>query len=114
MKTEISMCKIKQNYVKCYYAGYGDLHYIMSQCTPRFYNYGVYGWNCDIYINDYFDIAISTGYRNMIGKRIPDEIIKEYTEKAKECINSTILNYMQKLNQLNTIRHEFFETLNNL
>ena len=49
-------------------------------------NSGVYGWNCDIYVDNARDIAITTGYRNMRGQRIPDEIIRKYDEIAKEII----------------------------
>lgn len=88
------MTNITKHFKHVYRCGYCDLHYIMRDTEPRYYNYGIYGWNCDIYT--YGSIAITTGYRNMRGDRIPDNILEEYTNNAKQIIeeyhNSS--NYM--------------------
>lgn len=56
--------------------------------VPKFYNAGMYGWNCDVYANFEYDIAITTGYRNMAGTRIPSELIKKYNETAKSILEN--------------------------
>lgn len=86
MKKKISMAEITRHYTT-FRCGYCDLHYIMTYHDPEFYNCGVYGWNCDIYT--FGHIAITTGYRNMRGERIPDDIIAEYTENAKQITENT-------------------------
>ena len=88
-KTKTTMKAIRNNWRKVFCCGYCDLQYIMNGKEPTYYNAGVYGWNCDIYTNFSRDIAITTGYRNMAGERIPDEIIRKYSAIAKNiCENS--------------------------
>ena len=84
MKHETTIKAIRKDYSKVFCAGYCDLQDIMYTIEPQFYNKGVYGWNCDVYVNYSLDIAITTGYRNMAGKMIPSEIIKKYSDISKE------------------------------
>ena len=86
MKIKTSMKVITENYKKVFRCGYCDLQLIMRNDEPTFYNSGVYGWNCDIYTDNKRNIAITTGYRNMRGERIPDELIKKYNDIAKAAI----------------------------
>lgn len=91
-KEHISIKKIKTYWKKNFYCGYCDLQDIMKYKDPMYYNAGVYGWNCDIYTDYKTDIAITTGYRNMTGKRIPDEIIKKYSDIAKDIYEKMAYN----------------------
>lgn len=110
-KIKTSMNYITNVYHKVWRAGYCDLQYIMRGVEPRFYNSGVYGWNCDIYDTDAG--AITTGYRNMRGERIPDKLITLYEEKARGIIdNERDYNEMQK--KLDALRADFFGDLNAL
>ena len=84
MKIETTMKAIRNNYRKVFRCGYCDLQYIYRYTDPIFYNSGVYGWNCDIYVDFKRDIAITTGYRNMAGICIPSEILEKYSNIAKE------------------------------
>ena len=84
MKTHATMKYVKDVWNNVYQCGYCDLQYIMKYEEPMYYNAGVYGWNCDIYCDYKRDIAISTGYRNMRGKMIPNELIEKYSKIAKE------------------------------
>ena len=59
---------------------------ILTYQGAKFYNYGVYGWNYDVYELDY-NLAICTGYRPI--KSIPEklnrkavEVITKYDKKA--------------------------------
>lgn len=83
-KVKTDMKRISNGYRKVFRCGYCDLQDIYKYETPQFYNCGVYGWNCDIYVDYKRDIAITTGYRNMRGERIPGDIIKKYSEIAKK------------------------------
>lgn len=89
MKTNASIKYIRQHWNKVYRCGYCDLQYIMRYTDPVYYNSGVYGWNCDVYCDYKRDIAITTGYRNMAGKMIPSELIKKYSDIAKEICKDT-------------------------
>ena len=83
-KQKVSIKTIANNYRKVFRAGYCSLCDIMYATDPEFYNSGVYGWNCDVYVNYSRDIAITTGYRNMTGRSIPTELIEKYSEISKE------------------------------
>ena len=89
MKTKISMKDICQSWKHIYYCSYCDLQDIMRYEEPTYYNSGVYGWNCDIYTYYSRNIAITTGYRNMRGKRIPSELIKKYADIANSIMEQS-------------------------
>lgn len=72
---------------KVFQCPYELLSRIMCVRDAQFYNAGVYGWNFDAYIIG--DVAIVTGYRNTFGKRIPDAIIRKYTEIATQIIKAS-------------------------
>ena len=115
MKIKTSMKNIRQAWKKVFYCGYCDLQYIMRGAEPTYYNCGVYGWNCDIYCHFGKDIAITTGYRNMTGRRIPDELIKKYTDNAKNILEGQWAKpYEEYMAELAENREKFFEELNNI
>ena len=85
MKIKTTNKYIKAMYRNVFSCGYCDLQEITRGIDePIYYNCGVYGWNYDGYVDYRTDTAITTGYRNMTGARIPSEILKKYTEKAKK------------------------------
>ena len=115
MKKHTTIKFIKGYFSKTFRAGYCDLQYIYYNEKPQFYNSGVYGWNCDIYTDYKRDIAITTGYRNMTGKRIPDELIKKYSDIAKKIIEqSYIIKWEEKQKALDENRENFLNELDNL
>lgn len=106
---------IKNLWGNVYRCGYCDLQYIMKGEEPTYYNSGVYGWNCDIYTDFARDIAITTGYRNMAGKMIPDELIKKYSDIAKKiCEDTWSKPYDEIKAELDQNRESFFEELKNI
>lgn len=106
---------INQVWQNVYRCGYCDLQYIMRGEDPVYYNCGVYGWNWDGYCDYKRDIAITTGYRNMTGERIPDELIEKYTNIAKEILkNEWSKPYNEIVAELNENRNNFFEELLNI
>ena len=84
MKEKTTMKYIRQYWGNVYACGYCDLQNIFKYDEPKYYNCGIYGWNCDVYVDFERDIAITTGYRNMTGKWIPRELIDKYSAIAKE------------------------------
>lgn len=115
MKKQTTIKFIKGYFDKMFYCGYCDLQDIFKYEEPQYYNSGIYGWNCDIYCDYARDIAITTGYRNMTGKRIPDELIKKYSEKAK-AINEQpfAVPYDEIKKALDENREAFLNELDNL
>ena len=87
MKKQISMT-VHSNYKYVFKTGYYGLSNICKHIEPQYYNSGVYGWNCDIYVDYQHDIMISTGYRNMKGKTIPSSILKKYDDIAVDIISN--------------------------
>lgn len=115
MKKHTTIKFIKGYFNKVFYCGYCDMYHIFYNEKPQYYNSGVYGWNCDIYTDYKRDIAITTGYRNMAGKRIPDELIKKYTDNAKKILENLFKKpYDEIETELDENRENFLNELNNL
>lgn len=115
MKTYTTIKSIRQNWSNVWRCGYCDLQYIMRYEEPNYYNSGVYGWNCDIYCDFKRDVAITTGYRNMTGRVIPNELIERYSNVAKEiCKNTWNKSYDEIKNALDQNRERFFDELANI
>lgn len=112
MKNKTTMKHITNNYKRVWRCGYCDLQYIMDRDDPTFYNAGIYGWNCDIYIDLKTDTAITTGYRNMRGERIPDEIITKYSDAAKKIKASySAATYKEMQAALKANKRAFYDEL---
>lgn len=101
---------IRNNYRHIFRAGYCDLYHIFRYKDPVYYNSGVYGWNCDIYVDFAKDIAITTGYRNMAGTCIPSELIEKYSNIAKS-ITEQRKPYDEICEMLEANRQAFFDEL---
>ena len=113
MKVKTSM-KVTGYFKHIYYAGYADLQYIMNGYEPTYYNAGVYGWNNDMYVDYRTDTIISTGYRNMRGTRIPNYIVKAFSENAKDILTARGLSYEQCRLAIEQNRRAFFNVLADL
>lgn len=113
-KIKTSMKYIKALYPVVFRCGYGDLQFICNGVDPVYYNCGVYGWNCDIYVNYKYDAAITTGYRNMRGVRIPDEIIRKYSKIAENIYHTYPVDESSREALRETLsknREEFWDAL---
>lgn len=114
-KIKTDMKRINTGFNKVFQAGYCDLQYIFKYKEPQYYNCGVYGWNCDIYIDYKRDTAITTGYRNMRGELIPSDLIKQYSETAKNIMeNMRRESYDIMKAELDKNREKFLDELNKL
>ena len=112
MKTKTTMKLIRNNWKNIYQCGYCELQNIMNGIEPDHYTCGVYGWNCDIYCNFEYDIAITTGYRGMTGKHITNDIIKKYDDIARGILSDyTKTNYDKTMEKLSENRQDFFKAL---
>lgn len=109
MKIEATRKYIRNLFDNVYCAGYADLQHIMVGYDATYYNSGIYGWNFDCYVDYRTDAAITTGYRNTIGVKIPREIIDKYENKAKEILNGT--GWETIMERLEQNRREFFDAL---
>lgn len=108
MKVKTSMIDVVRSHNYVYRCGYADLQHLFSGVDYCYYNCGVYGWNCDIF-TDYVDgksIAVTTGYRNMRGERIPDYIVKAFESAAK-----SIYYESYSREKLEELRRAFFQLL---
>ena len=102
-------------YSYVYTREYIFLQHIFYNDAPVYYNFGVYGWNFDAYIDYSTDTAITTGYRNMIGERIPDELIRKYDKKAREILKKySWMDQKKRDKALEKNKEKFMKELLNL
>lgn len=97
-KIKMSFAQLKRmGFHKFYQCGYCDLQNLDGGRNAIYYNCGVYGWNCDIFLDRTTMSCISTGYRNMHGKYIDDCLIKAVKSvdellkfsKIRHCLNQS-------------------------
>lgn len=96
-KIETSM-KICNGFRHVYRVGYCDLQYIAprTMIEPQYYNCGVYGWNCDLYVDYSSDTIITTGYRNTRGASVPAELLDKYSARAGEIEKTNFKTWNEK------------------
>lgn len=112
MKEKATMKSIRHNWKNVYACGYCDLQDIFRYEEAKYYNCGMYGWNCDVYVDFARDIAITTGYRNMTGKWIPSELIDKYSAIAKDiCKDYWNKNYEEVKAALDQNKENFLDEL---
>ena len=109
MKKETTRKAIEERYGRVFKCGYCDIQNIFCLENPEFYNAGVYGWNFDVYTEK--NIAICTGYRNMVGKLIPYELIEKYDAIAREIRNNRALRYALWVDALEENKNNFLNEL---
>ena len=115
MKQRTTMKDIRNNWNKVFKCGYCELQDIMRYHEPQYYNCGVYGWNCDIYVDYKNDIAVTTGYRSMTGKDIPRELLNKYSEIARNIDTSCLKRPFPEIKEeFEQNMENFFNELNNL
>ena len=93
-------------------AGYCALQELFYYEQPIAYNCGVYGWNYDVY--KIYDVYITTGYRSMVGKYIPNELVEKYNNKASTIVYDINLSYDNKREMLSKLIQEFKAELLNV
>lgn len=115
MKKQTTMKSITNNFNKVYRTGYCELQNIFKYVDADYYNAGVYGWNCDVYVDYGKNLAITTGYRNMRGEMIPTEIIDKYDLIAMKILSNTFnVPFDEIMLDLKENRENFLNELLNL
>lgn len=92
--------------------GYCALQELFYCEQPIAYCSGTYGWNYDVYKID--NVYITTGYRSMVGKYIPSELVKKYNDKASRIAYDINLTYDNKCEMLSDLIQEFKAELLNV
>ena len=90
--------------------GYCGAQYLLGYQNRIAYTKGTYGWNCDIYqINSGFCSAyiITTGYRQLVGKRANYELLNEYEKQARRIAGSGDIPYSEKPEKINALLLEY-------
>ena len=114
-KKQTTAKNIRQWYSKAWRVGYCDLQNIFNGVSADYYTAGVYGWNFDAYESPDGESVITTGYRNMIGERIPSEVLHKYDKKARDIIARYMWkDYDKKQKALEKNRAKFWQELENL
>lgn len=83
-KMKTTAGELKRNFLHQFRCGYCDLQDMMVSDNPQFYTCGVYGWNFDAYCDWSRSVCVTTGYRGMFGKPIPEELLKRYSKRGLE------------------------------
>lgn len=112
-KIRTSMTEItkRRGWKNVYQCGYCELQEVFTAYPATYYNSGVYGWNCDIYTDYKTDTIITTGYRNMRGKKIDRDLIEKYEKKARKILNKEYKSVYRKLDAIHKNREQFFAEL---
>jgi biotin carboxylase len=109
MKFKTTKKEIKKGYYYVFQCGYCDLQNLFHGKSAEAYTCGVYGWNFDLY--DIDGVAITTGYRSMMGKQISRDLIEKYENKAKKAIERGNFNYKKTQTALEKLRIAFVNEL---
>ena len=94
----------------CYQAGYCELYPLFYRNKKIGYNAGVYGWNFDI-VKIHYNIVITTGYRNMTGKKLPDDCKKILKQVKKHVKTFSLKDYAKEEKYLERKRKEFVKVI---
>lgn len=98
---------VEYTFPKLVKVGYCGLQSMLHGVEKTAYNAGVYGWNWHCYrLND--DVAIVTGYRNLVGKRCPRE--EEFEERARAILDYNVdIDWREREKMMDELRKEFIE-----
>ena len=113
IKSRITRKELENGYDKVIRAGYCELQNLLRVSPARYYNCGVYGWNWDVYEIETSNgeiVAVCTGYRGLVGKRITG---LEQFEKQAEAIWNSSENYGSKLEEAKKLLKAFADYIVN-
>ena len=104
MKIKATRKELASRYF-CKAVGYCDLQRLFRCTEPNYYTCGVYGWNFDAYT--FGNKCITTGYRGMIGERVPSELIEKY-ETAAAAVWAERIPYEEQRKKVDALIEQFF------
>lgn len=96
---------------KCYVIPYCGAQYLFNDSGRDFYNSGVYGWNCDVFLFYSERVVIATGYRTPACYiDAPSELVREYNGRA-ERITAEVHDWKPQRAAIEALRDEFISKL---
>lgn len=99
---------VREGYPKALAIPYCELQHLLNYKNPIAYNSGTYGWNFDLYIIG--NVAITTGYRNLVGDRVDYEVYRKYDKEAALILSyNDKRSYEEKVKALDDLLHNFIE-----
>lgn len=113
LKIKASKKEIRNKAHKILSVGYCDMGYLLRSRNAFSYCSGVYGWSCDNYYIEDYNLVISTGYAPLNNQNIKEfdyKLIREYEAKARDICNTT-LTYQEKEVQVNNLLNELLEKI---
>ena len=84
---------------------YCSMQYLLYFKSPVAYTCGVYGWNFDLY--NVGGVGIATGYRNMPGKRVDYETLRDYEGRAEKIVHDYKMPYEEREAAVNSLLADF-------
>lgn len=105
MKFKTTAKEIRESAYNPLAIGYSELQYLLFYKSPDAYTCGIYGWNFDVYQLD--GATICTGYRGMVGKKVPYEITRYFNKKAEKIIHDWNIPYEEKAEKLDVLIRAF-------
>lgn len=110
-KIHVSMNELERNFRHVFRIPNEAAHHLLYFHSPVFYNAGVNGWNCTVYVYPNYDLAICTGDRNLRGLRVPDDLLLKYEEFARSQIRDWTLTYETRKSRLDESFAQFIQDL---
>lgn len=109
-KIKYTRADVNRGFNRVYLAGYGQLEPLYTAADAIGYNCGVYGWNWHLYA--FGDVAITSGYRSMIGADLPERC-KKILRNAEKYVKTfkPWTDYAKKQRYIKNARRNFEKAL---
>lgn len=108
MKFKTTRKEIHQNFKTVICIPYCGAQDLLQEKNPIAYNYGVYGWNYDLY-DVGGGVAIVTGYRPFGNIRPDGETLQKYEYYAHKICYDCNIEYKSRVEQLDKLIDLFIE-----
>lgn len=109
-KIRVTKKQIKNSYKNIIEIGYCGAQYLLGGQDARFYTYGVYGWNADVYEINY-NTCIVTGYRPFGNIECNYKLLNEYEKKAEKIMLNYSIDYNKRIKKVNNLLEAFIDEL---
>ena len=84
---------------------YCNIQHLLTYTDANYYNAGVYGWNCDIYVLN--NCMIVTGYRPFGNIKPKYDLCRKYDDLARDILNDHSIPWETQRDELNALLEEF-------
>lgn len=106
MKIKTTRRELRDRFARSYVVDMPCL-FALADVSPFAYTCGVYGWNFDAY--EVAGVLLCSGYRGMIGPRLP--FARKYEEKAKKIYNDFSIRWTDKQKKARRVWRAFVAEL---